>query len=219
MTNIYFLSKNNIPFYVGKAKNIVRRKHRHYTTYGDDIKLEIIDICDDDKKTWKFWETYWISQFKTWGFNLLNKNNGGGGPTSYTEEQKQTMRKPRREGTGSKISATLIANNHSKYYTKEIRQHLSDKLKGIPKPFTEEHIRNIAKANLESKGKIVECYDLNNIFIKEFPCLREAQIWLLEKKPSISQNVSKQIKDCCNGRQNKCHGYIWKYKNEYLLGN
>lgn len=212
MTNIYFLSKNNIPFYIGKTKNPTRRKHRHHITHGDDIKLEVVDTCGDDKETWKFWEKYWIHQFKSWGFKLTNKNNGGGGPTLYSEEHKQAMRKPRKEGTGAKISATLIANNHSKYYTKEIRQYISDKLKGIPKPFTEEHIRNISRANLESKGKTIECYDLNDIFIKEFPCLREAQLWLLNNKPSASQNVSKQIKDCCVGRQNKCHGYKWKYK-------
>jgi hypothetical protein len=212
MTHIYFLSKNDIPFYIGKTKNVTRRKHHHYNTYGTDIKLEIIDICTDDKKIWKFWETYWIQQFKAWEFKLLNKNTGGGGPTIYTEESKKKMRKPRKEGTGEKISKTLRANNHSQYYTKEIRQHLSNKLKGKPKPFTEEHIKNISKANLESKGKTVECYDLNNIFIKEFPCLREAKLWLLKTNSKISTNVDKQIKDCCLGRQKTCHKFKWNYK-------
>ena len=109
MIKIYILEKNGIPFYVGKAKNIIRRKHSHTRTYGLDIQLYIID----EVKDWKYWECYWIEQFKQWGFKLENKNNGGGGPSSYTEEQKQKMRKPRIEGTGDKISKTLKERNHS----------------------------------------------------------------------------------------------------------
>ena len=89
---------------------------------------------------------------------------------------------------------------------------MSEPQKGKPKPFTEEHIKNISKANLESKGKIVECYDLNNNFISEFSCLRETKNWLVKEKSLSSPNIDKQIKDCCNGRQKTCHGYKFKYK-------
>ncbi len=122
------------------------------------------------------------------------------------------MRKPRKKGTGSKISKTLKERNHSQYYTEEVRQKMAAPQKGRPKPFTEEHIKNVSKANLESKGKIVECYDLNGNFIKYFPCLREAKIWIIKEKSIYSPNIDKQIKDCCNGRQKTCHGYKFKYK-------
>ena len=207
MTSIYILERNGIPFYIGKAKDVVRRKHAHRKIFGLDIQSYIIDEVED----WKYWESYWISQFKTWGFTLENKNNGGGGPSSYTEEQKQKMRKPRVEGTGNKISKTLKERNHSQYYTEDVRQKMAISQKGKPKPFTKEHIRNISKANLESKGKIVECYSLNGDFIKDFPCLREAKIWLLKEKSVFSPNVDKQIKDCCNGKQKTCHGFKFKY--------
>jgi predicted GIY-YIG superfamily endonuclease len=207
MTSIYILERNGIPFYIGKAKDVVRRKHAHRKIFGLDIQSYIIDEVED----WKYWESYWISQFKTWGFTLENKNNGGGGPSSYTEEQKQKMRKPRVEGTGNKISKTLKERNHSQYYTEDVRQKMAISQKGKSKPFTEEHIRNISKANLESKGKIVECYSLNGDFIKDFPCLREAKIWLLKEKSVSSPNVDKQIKDCCNGKQKTCHGFKFKY--------
>jgi hypothetical protein len=207
MTSIYILERNGIPFYIGKAKDVVRRKHAHRKIFGLDIQSYVIDEVED----WKYWESYWISQFKTWGFTLENKNNGGGGPSSYTEEQKQKMRKPRVEGTGNKISKTLKERNHPQYYTKDVRQKMAISQKGKPKPFTEEHIRNISKANLESKGKIVECYSLNGDFIKDFPCLREAKIWLLKEKSISSPNVDKQIKDCCNGKQKTCHGFKFKY--------
>lgn len=67
--------------------------------------------------------------------------------------------------------------------------------------------------NLESKGKVVECYNLDGNFIKDFPCLREAKNWLSKEKSLNSPNIDKQIKDCCNGRQKTCHGYKFKYKN------
>jgi hypothetical protein len=208
MIKIYILEKNGIPFYIGKAKDPTRRKHSHRRTFGLDIQFYVIDEVED----WKFWESYWIEQFKQWGFKLENKNKGGGGPSSYTEEQKQKMRKSRIEGTGDKISKTLKERNHSQYYTEEIRQKMSIPQKGKPRSFTEEHIKNVSKANLESKGKTVECYTLDGIFIKDFPCLREAKIWLSKEKFIHSPNVDKQIKDCCNGRQKTCHGFKFKYK-------
>lgn len=212
MTYIYYLAKNEIPFYIGKTKQLIRRRHHHYNKYGLDITLHIIDECGDNKQIWKPLECYWIEQFKQWGFELINKNNGGGGPTKYTEEQKFKMKKPH-PMAGIKISKTLIERNHSKYYTKEIKEKMSLKQKGISKPFSENHKLNISKSNLELKGKIVECYSLINEYITQFNCLREAAEWLLKHKPNISKNVSKQIKDCCNGRQIKCHGYKWKYKD------
>lgn len=212
MIYIYYLAKNEIPFYVGKTKQTTRRRHGHYKTYGTEITLNVIDECENNKQIWKPLECYWIEQFKVWGFDLVNQNKGGGGPNFYSEEQKLKMRKPHKEGTGEKISKTLIERNHSKYYTKDIRYKMSILQKGISKTFTNEHIKNISIANLKSKGKIVECYTLLDEYILSFSCLREAAEWLLNKQPNISKNVSKQIKDCCNNRQKKCHGYIWKYK-------
>lgn len=84
MTKIYVLERNGIPFYVGKANDVIRRKHKHYQTYGTDINLTIIDEVED----WKYWESYWIEHYKQQGFTLLNQNKGGGGPGYYSEKNK-----------------------------------------------------------------------------------------------------------------------------------
>jgi predicted GIY-YIG superfamily endonuclease len=211
MIYIYYLHKgDDIPFYVGKTKDKKSRLYHHKNKFKNkNVVLEIIDEVFDQE--WKFWEKHYISLFRSWGFKLENKNDGGGGPSFYTEEQKQKMRKPR-PGSGVKISKTLRENNHSKYYTDEIKQKISQKLKGKTKIFTKEHKNNLAKANLISKGKTVECYDLQDNFIQEFSCLREAKEFLLTINPLISTNVDKQIKDCCNGRQKTCHNFKFKYK-------
>lgn len=97
-TNIYILIDpvTQEVRYVGKANNVSQRykahlnrarKHQvHKLNWINSLKnkglkpiLELIDIVPIDE--WVFWETYWISQFKSWGFNLINYTNGGDGST------------------------------------------------------------------------------------------------------------------------------------------
>jgi len=205
MVKIYVLEKNGIPFYVGKAKDSIRRKHAHKRTFGLDIQSYIIDEVED----WKFWESYWIEQFKQWGFKLENKNNGGGGPSSYTEEQKQKMRKSRIKGTGNKISKTLKTRNHSQYYTQEVRDKISKGNK-IPKPFSNVHKQNIGIAKRKQAKIVLQC-DLDGNVIKEWESKGQAALWIQEQTNKTSNLVS-QIKDCILGRQKTAFGYKWKYK-------
>lgn len=205
MYKIYILEKNGVPFYIGKAKNIVRRYHSHRRTFGSDIEFNIID----EVKDWKYWESYWIEQFKQWGFILENKNNGGGGPSSYTEEQKKKMRGPR-PGIGKKISKTLRERNHSQYYTKEIKEKISNSNKGKPKPFSESHKKAMGIAKRKQAKPVLQ-YDLEGNFIKEWESKGQAALWL-KKQTGRTSNLTSQIKDCILGRQKTCCNYIWKYK-------
>lgn len=216
MTFIYYLERNNKPFYIGKTKNPIRRKHKHHTIFGTDILLNVIDSCEDSREIWKYWERFYIELFISWGFNLVNKNKGGGGPTRYSEEQKIKMRKPRKKGTGQKISKTLRKNNHSKYYTFEIKSKISKALRGRKIKFSEAHKVSLAKAAL-LRGKTIYCYDLDNNFIKQFNCLREAGKWITDKQNLGKNNIEKQIKDCCLGKQKTCRNYIWRYKDQDII--
>jgi hypothetical protein len=89
LTYIYFLHKgDNIPFYIGKSVNKkLHRSYQHKKKYGKDTLIEILDIVKS--KDWIFWEKYWISQIKVWGFKLENKNDGGGGSIKLSSEAKQ----------------------------------------------------------------------------------------------------------------------------------
>jgi len=62
---------------------------RHKRTFGKGIEFVLIDQVKSSE--WKFWEKYYISLFKTWGFKLENLNNGGGGPEVYLKETKLKM--------------------------------------------------------------------------------------------------------------------------------
>jgi hypothetical protein len=205
MYKIYILERNGIPFYIGKAKNVIRRYHGHRRTFGLDIEFNVIDEVED----WKFWESYWIEQFKCWGFKLENKNNGGGGPSSYTEEQKQKMRGPR-PGTGEKISKTLKERNHSQYYTEEIKNKISQGTKGKPKPFSDTHKISMGIAKRKQAKTVLQC-DLEGNIVKEWESKGQAASWIKEQTGKTS-NLTSQIKDCILGRQKTAFGYKWKYK-------
>jgi len=210
ITYIYYLHVgDNIPFYIGKTKDLIRRKYKHSILYGK-IDIEIIDQCDDKKEIWKPLESYWIKYYKQQGFILKNKNEGGGGPTIYSEESKQKMRKSRKKGTGDKISKTLKQNNHSKYYTKEVKDIMSKSQLGKPKPFTTEHKLNMGIAKRKDAKPII-MLDLKNKSIKEWESKGQAAEWLKEQTGKTS-NITTQIKDCILGRQKTAYGYKWKYK-------
>jgi hypothetical protein len=85
---IYFLHVGNeVPFYVGKTNNPRTRQTNHKRKKNNrNIKLEILDEVREDE--WKFWECYWIEQFKQWGFKLENGNKGGGGVTKHSPQSK-----------------------------------------------------------------------------------------------------------------------------------
>lgn len=80
--------------YIGKTKNCYQRFQHHLVSTAN-VKSHkrnwinsLIDqgfkplfyIIDEvEEENWKFWERYWICQFKTWGFNLVNHTDGGDG--------------------------------------------------------------------------------------------------------------------------------------------
>lgn len=95
---IYTLETDDRIFYIGKTKNLKTRLRKHKSeakkkrtykenlinnilTNGGDIELSILDIVESGKED--FYEIYWISQFKQWGFELCNLTEGGEGGSSF----------------------------------------------------------------------------------------------------------------------------------------
>jgi group I intron endonuclease len=70
---------NRLSNHIYEAKKTPNKtdKTKWITSVNYKLKQIILDIVDFE--TAYFWEQYWISQFKTWGFVLVNSNNGGGG--------------------------------------------------------------------------------------------------------------------------------------------
>lgn len=204
-TYIYLIENiefNNSKIYIGKTKasNLSNRKYTHRTNYGKQISFTIIDEVDSlDSKDWKNLESFWIEQFKQWGFNLVNKNKGGGGPNSFNQESKDKLR-----------SVHL-----GKPRSLEIRQKISNSLKGKPKSLIhKEKIKNrilsqVQLSNISrAKSKPVQQYNKNGDFIQEFPSLIQAARSLHLNYQNLSKHVC-QRKDYSK----TVGGYIFKIKN------
>ena len=137
-TNIYILIDPETlqVRYVGKANNISQRykahlnrarKHQiHKLNWISSLKakrlkpiIEVIDVVPIEN--WIFWETYWISQFKTWGFDLINYTQGGDGATFANQ---------------TSFKKGHIPHNLGKSFSQESKNKISKSLLGIKnKPF------------------------------------------------------------------------------------
>ena len=131
MTYIYLIENlSNIvnEIYIGKTKNPKTRRMNHNVKHGHQIRFTIIDEIDSlDKKDWEPLESYWIEQFRQWGFKLKNKNKGGGGLQKHSDITKQKMSIIHKgvnhsEETKNKISKKNKGNTHSQKTIEKIRE-------------------------------------------------------------------------------------------------
>lgn len=194
---IYVLEKNKIPFYIGKAVNPFHRIYTHKKVFGQEIQLEIIDDVPDNE--WKFWEKHYISLFKSWGFKLKNKNEGGGGPN------KGRKTRPKDEEWKQKIGKA----NTGKYKSEETKQKMRNAKLGKIGNFTNKKHSNKTK-QLIKKAKSISVfqYSLNGEFIKKWGSIVEAGNALGITKSTIAL--------CSLNKQhfNTAGGYLWS--REYI---
>jgi hypothetical protein len=216
---IYYLHKgDDVPFYVGKTKsNLFTRLNAHKLRKQEN-KLFIVEIDNVYLNDWKFWEEWYIRLFKSWGFKLENKNNGGGGVEFHTIESKIKISKARIGKPGPykgkkrpKGFGEQISNN------KERSVKISKSSIGMSKShkgklFTEEHKKKIkdtrgflkTRKNTWQDTPVIQ-YSICGDFIKEWLSQKEATIFLGKNGDGIGA--------CCRGRQKKAYGFVWKFKN------
>jgi len=200
---IYYLHKgDNIPFYVGKTKNLKNRISGHRIKYGLDTIIEELEAVSQEDTNIK--EEYWINQFKSWGFKLANRNKGGGGLECHTDETK------------SKISKILKSKSLLERQT--INKKISLGNKNIKKPTSGyknwkqkdiDRVINTSPFNQPNwsekyKKQVIMLDKTTENFIKTFGSVSEAAYIIGVKQSSLSH--------CLTGRSKSCGGYKWKYK-------
>jgi hypothetical protein len=207
--------------YIGKTKS--SRERAHKLTYGRQIIYAVIDeVNSENHKIWKPLETYWIEQFRHWGFEVLNKNSGGGGPSMHSIETIQRMK----EGQLKAKTFKRLRSKHILQYSLEgelIKEWPSiteaknmgfggvdmcvvgkTKTAGgyiwryksdpLPEHFTlSAHKSCISISQFTSDGK----------WIKDWDSIKEASI-------SLSMDAG-SLTACLKGRQKTAYGFIWKY--------
>jgi hypothetical protein len=214
ITKIYLVTNcYNIPnkVYIGKTKN--NRKNDHKQTYGKDIVYTEIDQIFSFKRTdWEPLETYWIQQFKAWGFEVLNKKiKGGSGVEFCSEEHKLKIgianSKPKPKWFGNKISKITTGLNKGRKITWSSK--ISNSLKGKPK--SKKHIENIGKVKLGNTNLLNYKYTIKqrenqSISKSKFPiiCLELNHIFRNINLASKEMNISPTlIRDVCEGKRVK----------------
>jgi hypothetical protein len=217
MTSIYALSKENYIFYIGKTINVHSRLYEHKQKYGSNIEIIILDEVEDNE--WIFWEKYYISLFKSWGYILKNKNDGGGGTTRGTLQKSQKLKKSKhkpilqydlqgnfiKEWESSKQVADELQLTNSSGITSVLKNHSPTAYKSIWKYKTENYPFKINPPQYWENNLIpVLQYDLQGNLIKEWRSGKEASLYLNVNKQSICNALKNRAKSAC--------GYVWKYK-------
>lgn len=227
-TNIYILIDplTGLVRYVGKANNVYQRyrahtnkarKHNsHKLNWINSLKskglkpiIEVIDIVPIEE--WQFWETYWISQFKTWGFDLINYTNGGDGCSFGNQTSFKKGQLPWNTGKGNVKECEICGQEFKscikckkRTCSKECSLKLKSKIYN-KSYFTKGTIPwNKNKTNYILPAKAVIQMDLNGFIIDEFRSCKEAS----EKMNCNTETIRK----CCVGENKTAKGFKWKYK-------
>lgn len=243
VTRIYLVwNINNKPWrvYIGKEKSNqkIKRKYAHKRKFGELIEFDYIDEINSlDKKDWKSIETYWIKWFKKQGYEVLNKNEGGGGPLFVSEEIRNKLRKPKPKGFGENHSLKMTGKVQSeetktKRIQKLIGQKRSEETKlkmrkaRIGFTLSKKSKNKISKANKGKKrteamnikaGEIRIGKPLYNSwkpilqFDKKGNFIKE---WGSQTKASSILKINyHSINNCLKNITKTAGSFIWKYKN------
>jgi len=210
MIKIYYLHKgDDIPFYIGYTKYLKNRLNDHRRKKGNEVEMVEIDECLEKDK--KLIETMYIQLFKSWGFQLENKNDGGGGPSFQNEEsilKYKNWRKDKKPMLGKKQSEETKKRKSDALKGKPKPEGFGDMMRevrlGVPKPkgFGDK-ISKANKGKASKKAKTVLQYDLQGNFIAKYSNTLEAAA----KTNSNSSTISK----VCRGIFSQTNGYKWKY--------
>jgi len=223
MLIIYVLEKNNTPFYIGKCNNINIRYCQHKKTYGNNIKIKILELVKSSE--WKIREKYYISLYESKGFKLKNKNKGGGGPTKLSKKSRLKISK-NKFGNNYKLKLIPKGKIEKLYKTNGIynickkldltyntvKNYLENKGLYIPNKNRKKDnkITKLKKseANKGKRSRSIIQYDLDMNKINEFDSATKACISI--GKP----NRQTDIITVCLKKQKTAFGFIWEYKNK-----
>jgi group I intron endonuclease len=210
-TFIYTLSHpiTNEIRYVGKTINLKERYHKHtnkkiseklsnkhlgnwlLSILNKDLKpiLEILEECDEN---WVDSEIYWISQFKSWGFRLLNISKGGDGfQHKHTEITKKKLSESHKGKKFTDLHKENISKGHIGFkYTDEQKEKMSKSRK--ESPLFKESMKNLHN----SLKKPIMCIEDN----LKFDSMQEAAKYYNISSSCLANKMNNKTKNLKNGK-------------------
>lgn len=234
MYYIYHLEENNTPFYIGKTKNNPKkRENQHRRRLNNkSIKLIIIDVFEEN---WEYWESWYINLYKSWGFNLLNKNKGGGGPSFHTDYTKQKISQSNKgkqisdkhkqyisllfKGTnrnitwGDKISHSLQGHSVSDETRNKISQSKKGKLLNHGLILSQSKKGKSINLTVSQSHKQLLKQIHSKPIVQYDLNMNIIKEWDSTQSAASYLNIQKgHICNALNGRSKTCCGFIWRYK-------
>ena len=212
--------------YVGKTRNPKMRFHNHCNKLHNEKshkrnwinklkkeglkpKMKILDEVLESE--WKFWERFWINQFKQWNFNLVNHTSGGDGLTLGNETSFKKGNIPWNSGTAKpkilKGNRGKTENSIKNQFKKGVKPwnkgvtgyNTSRKGKPLQKEIKEK-ISNTLKGKPSNKKRNIKQLDMNRNLIKKFSSITEAKL----------ETGIKGISNVLTGRAKTAGGYLWE---------
>ena len=254
-TFIYTISDEfGVIRYIGKSNNPKNRLYHHinersnmhkYNWLRSIIKrgnFPIVEILEEvPEDNWEIHEMYWISQFKAWGFKLINLTDGGEGGIGYkhTFESKRKMSNKKLGGKLSVKHREKISNsvklrskedpNYNKCHDKE---HIISK-EDLYQKYIVENLSLNKCADYFKTSKHTIFRNITECGFKKDKSAWEDQLATNPRKPVIQYDINhnklgefdsaydanlstganvSSISNCCLGRQKSAGGFIWSYK-------
>jgi hypothetical protein len=210
--------KNRLKSHLFEAKATPTKNKRTSWISQNSYKIQqiILDEVLEENCDYKLLEKFWISLVKSWGFTLVNSNNGGGGTLKRDENFSKWLSN---RNLGNKYN---LGRKHSE----ESRKNMSLSHIGLPSARLGVEVSQAtkdkqSKAKLGKKGnatgfkhteetknkkrKPVIQLDLNGNFIKEWIGGREAAKMLRIQESNITL--------VCKGQRATTGGFKWIFKN------
>lgn len=232
--------------YVGKTENIKKRQLCHISnTSGKNKKVNWIkslkkqnlipffEVIDEvEEYEWEFWEKYWISQCKAWGYKLTNTTDGGDGGNTIgklpSELRAATIQKIKdaMQGVnlGRKRSQEAIENIISGHWSRgESKDLVKNKLsqyaklkKGSLNPFfNKKHSEDSLNKMKVAKQGIPNLKKRKQIQQIDLSTGKTIKVWDSIKSAAIFFNGSPSfISAVCLGKRRAAYKFSWKYTNQ-----
>jgi hypothetical protein len=231
-TFIYCLvdPRDNQVRYIGKSNNPKQRLKNHCNparyrpTYKFNwinllrklnLKPELFIVDEVDIDEWKFWEQYWIEQFTSWGFNLVNYCKGGEGLSFGNQTSFKKGSKPWNKNIIKKRNCIVCKKIFIPVCNTSNQKSCSYKCAASIRKSDTQYSKNHTPWNKGLKGKKLKpdknVYQFNKektIMIKKWNTAKEAG-------EALSINIA-GIGQCARGNSKSCGGYYWSYKNILL---
>jgi len=245
--------------YVGKSNNPQQRFNSHLKESERNITshkiswiksvlrsnnkpiLNILDIVPSND--WQIYEQYWISQFITWGFNLVNSTIGGDGNHKISKEIRDKIAETLR---GRKIPENVLEKRSKalkgKIRSKEVRQRISDTLMNHSVSDAQRMKQSETMKRRCENGEIVSWIKGKTGFTspRKGIKLRRDEIVGRDKRIKkvyqytlnnefireweyakdietlgIIPNLGRMgVFNCCRGNSKQAFGFIWKFNND-----